>query len=86
MNIKLETYDLPEQWACAFMYGDNTGLTDKELEAVHAITVAMIKEHGACNCVDVADTQGGDFRRWHDASDVFPFACNVAQFTFDVGV
>lgn len=85
MKLNLESFDLPETWACALMYGDESGMDDAESAALDAFITANTCEGRSFACVDVADTDAGDFRRWHDASPFWPLACNVATFTFDMG-
>lgn len=73
MNIRVESYFLPASWACAFMYGDLDGLTDEETHAIESLDLG--------NCASV-EGDGDDFRRYHDASHVYPYAANVAEFIF----
>lgn len=81
MSIEIETYDLPEHWASALINGDESGLDDDDAAALDRWEHAT---RGADSffCVDVADSDSGDFRRYHDAERFGVLACNVAQFTF----
>jgi hypothetical protein len=81
MNIKLETYYLPKSWACALLYGDDSGLDQESIDAVDAFCAQSGFE--VFECVDV-QSDDCDFRTYHDARHVFPFACDVAQYTFTV--
>lgn len=77
----VETYDLPEHWASALINGDESGLEDEDAAALGRWESAT---RGADSffCVDVSDSGGGDFRRYHDAEPFGVLACDVATFTF----
>ena len=78
-----EHYDLPAHWACALLYGDHSGLDPedtKQLEAWERST-----GYDTLICVDVMGDDT-DFRHFHDATNVGVLACDVARYTFDVGV
>jgi len=72
---------LPSHWACALMYGDETGDAESD-NAIDAITRDALAQYETFHCVDVQDS--GEFMRWHDAHDVFPYASDCARFIFDV--
>ena len=83
MGIVLEKYELPESWACFFLYGDESGMDESEIEAADSWFEAESRG-GAMICVAVDSDDSGDFRRYHDAAQFYPYAANVATFTFDV--
>ena len=78
------TAELPEHWACALLYGDDSGLDSRDEKALDKFVDHMVASFGACLCVNVESDDSGDFRHYHDASDFGALACNVAVFTFDV--
>lgn len=80
MSFTHETYELPENWAIALYYGDESGMDDEESDALNAFLSAEADD-GLFECISVEDGDG-DFRRFHDASRFYPYACNVARFTF----
>ena len=85
MALNLETFVFPADWACAFMYGDDSGLDAKSIAAIDEIERENMST-GTFVCVDVEGADMDcDFRSWHDASHVYPLAANVARFTFDLG-
>ncbi|HSG62640.1 MAG TPA: hypothetical protein VLA24_14525 [Pseudomonadales bacterium] len=79
--MHLQSYDLPEHWAPYFVNGDASGLEDEDQKQADAWFDATFPKGAHCVSVDVPD--GGDFRRYHDASN-YALACNVATYTFDV--
>lgn len=84
--MQIETYHLPSHWACAFLYGDHSGLDESDIAALEAWEAGELADTGTLVCVSVDIDDSGDFRRWHDASHVLPLACDVAAFHFDKGV
>ncbi len=74
MSIQTESFMLPETWACAFLYGDESGMEQEEIDAIESMDLG--------HCCDVISDESGDFRRWHDAAHVYPYAANVAEFVF----
>ncbi len=72
---RFESYHLPETWACALLYGDDSGLEPEEVAAIERLDLGP--------CVSVECDDSGDFRRWHDASHVYPYAANVAEFLIE---
>ena len=83
-RIRFETYELPSHWACALMYGDLDSLSDEDLEVLEEWEADQ--RFSTFICVDVESDESGDFRRYHDATPYGGLACDVATFTFDVGV
>lgn len=77
-----ETFELPTHWATAFMYGEQDGFEDEDLEAIEAFESYMVKRYGGCWCLEVDSWRG--FAVHHDASDFGVLACDVSTFTFDV--
>ena len=77
-----ESFDLPEHWACALFYGDESGMNSEDCAALCAFTQWMLEEYGSCWCVDMGEPVG--FVRLHDARRFGVLACNVAPFVFDV--
>ena len=84
MAIELISFELPEHWACPLLYGDESGLEADDESALGRFVRWMVKQYGACLCVDVESDDSGDFRSYHDATDFGALACNVAVFTFDI--
>ena len=84
MTIEIETYELPEHWASALINGDEDGYSDSELQAIDRFNYDMIERYGQSWCMGVDIHDGGDFRRYHDATRYGVLACDVAIFTFDV--
>lgn len=82
-SVNFEQYDLPSDWACALMYGDEDSLSDEDLDHLNAFVDAQ--DFPIFHCVDVESDDGGDFRRYHDATAFGVLACDVSTFTFDVG-
>jgi len=83
-RIRFETYELPAHWACALMYGDLDGLSDEDLEVLEEWEADQ--RFSTFICVDIESDDSGDFRRYHDATPYGGLACDVATYTFDVGV
>lgn len=78
--MQLETYLLPAHWACALINADTSGMEDDDERALDR-WFSRTFPLGA-HCLDVSDDV--QFTRWHDASSTLPFACDAADFTFDV--
>ena len=76
-----ETFELPRHWACAFNYGDFSGLEEDDVEAIEEFTDWMVKTYGCCYCMEVGNDYW--FQKFHDASE-WVDACDVSTFTFDV--
>ena len=77
-----ESFDLPEHWACALFYGDESGMDFEDCAALQAFTDWMLDEFGFCWCVDMGESAG--FVRLHDARRFGVLACDVSSFVFDV--
>lgn len=85
--MNLEHYTLPEHWASALLYGDDSGLEIEDARQLQAWEDSVTEDgNPTLVCVSVDCDEGGDFRRYHDATSVGVLACNVARFTFDRGV
>lgn len=82
--MKTLELELPRDWACALVNGDESGLEDDDQSALDMFVDWMIAKYGQCWCVNVSDDDGGDFRRYHDATEFGVLACDVATFTFDI--
>jgi hypothetical protein len=80
--MMIETFELPTHWATAFLYGEQDGFEDDELEAIDAFTEYMVKKYGGCYCVEVDSWRW--FQHRHDASEYGILATDVSTFTFDV--
>ena len=82
----METLDLelPRDWACALINGDDSGFCDEEQTMFDAFVDWMIEEYDSCDCINVSDDNGEDFRRFHDATAFGVLGCDVATFTFDI--
>lgn len=76
--------ELPAHWAATLINGDDSGLDHADLAAMDKFGDWMTRVYGHWHCVDVADDESGDFRRWHDATEFGALACNVARFTFQI--
>ena len=77
-----ESFDLPEHWACALFYGDESGMDSEDCAALQAFTDWMLAEFGSCWCIDMGESAG--FVRLHDARRFGVLACDVSSFVFDV--
>jgi hypothetical protein len=77
--MNLQTYTLPEFWACALINADTSGMSDEDEAALDAWFDATFP-HGA-HCLDCGEE--ASFTRWHDAS-AYVLACDCVEFTFDV--
>jgi len=82
MTMQLEQFELPAHWACALMYGDESGLDQDDLEALDRFMVTGLAEHCSFHCVDVTDDQF--FTKYHDATQYGVLACDCLVYTFDV--
>jgi len=80
--MKLETFNLPASWACALLYGDQSGLDESEIAAIEGFESAAAGPDGTFICVDVQADET-DFMTWHDARAFYPYAADCGQFTFD---
>ena len=74
-KIKTVTYTLPAFWACPLISGDESGLTDKESEALQA----WLDSEAVGACVDVSEKTF--FTAWHEARG-FELAGDCLEFTF----
>lgn len=82
MNMQLEQYELPAHWACALMYGDESGLEQDDIAALDKFVGAGLMEHYSFHCIDVTDDQF--FTKYHDATQYGVLACDCLVYTFDV--
>lgn len=76
MNISTSTYILPSYWVSPLLYGDETGLSDDELDELYA----WINEARPGLCVDVTDCPG--FTAYHDAKGLGVLPCECATYIF----
>lgn len=76
--MQYRSYTLPAHWAVYLVNADASAYEDEEIEAIDAFT----GNEGLGFCVNVADDNG--FVTWHDARDVYPYAADCAEFTFEV--
>ena len=71
-----ESFDLPEHWACALFYGDESGMDSEDCAALCAFTQWMLEEYGSCWCVGsvgrVRVSSGGTVRLY----DLCGFVCS----------
>ena len=77
-SLEIETFQLPNHWACYFINADPSSLDDADIAAADG----WWEETFPClavSCVDV--TEEGHFCKHHDA-DRWCLACEVATFTF----
>jgi hypothetical protein len=79
--MQLEQFTLPTFWACALINGDMSGMSDEDEAAMDCWFDQVLETYEMMHCVSVDDNEGGDFRRYHDASE-FVLACDVSTFTF----
>lgn len=70
-------YDLPINWSSALINNDWSGM-DKEETKVLKQWLELNSD--LADCVDCSADYG--FSKYHDATSVYPFACDVTEFTF----
>lgn len=73
----LESYTLPQAWACAIVNGDYSGMSDDDKKACNT----FLALNGLSFCMASVESFAG-FVRMHDAFNLMPLAaeCNVYQF------
>ena len=81
--MKLDVFELPTHWACALMYGDDSGLDESDIAAIERFTAHETRDGKSLHLLEVKDNHGGDFRRYHDATRYGVLACDVSEFVFD---
>jgi hypothetical protein len=63
----------PSHWACYFINGDASGMTDQEIEAADNFAGWL----GG----SIVDCEDAGFIHWHDARQFYPFAADCQTFT-----
>jgi len=74
-RMKIETYTLPAQWACALINGDESGMADEESAALDQ----WLKDTRPGYCIGCSDEP--EFTAWHDARD-YELAADCLTYTF----
>lgn len=74
--MKTLTFVLPSFWAPYLINDDPSGMDDKEIKAVDDWMEAT-KLPAPVDC-----SEEDSFITWHDARDVFPYACDCFVYTF----
>lgn len=77
------TLQLPIHWACALLYGDDTGFEEEDQAHYDAFCADMSRQYATWGCDDVSD-QDPYFLRYHDAQPYGVLACNVTEMVFTV--
>jgi hypothetical protein len=77
------TMQLPVHWACALLYGDDTGFEAEDQAHYDAFCQGMSNTYSYWACDDVSD-QDPYFMRYHDAHLYGVLACNVTEMVFTV--
>ena len=75
-KIKTISLDLPSHWACALIYGDESGLEDEDQGQLDA----WVKDNPSLYCIDVGEETF--FSKYHDAAEYGVLPCDCAEFTF----
>lgn len=73
MTIKTEKYILPEIWATYLMYGDDSSLSETEVQYIDKFT----EKYNLMDCVDCSEET---WFQW--ANDAMLQGCTVAEYTF----
>lgn len=81
-KMKTESFYIPTYFACAFMYGDCSGLDDADIEVFERFSDDMLKLYGSFNCVSI-DAEDA-FLKYHDLKNYGVLAANCDVFTFDI--
>lgn len=76
MTIKTEKYILPESWATYLMYGDESSITDKEVEFIDK----FMERYNLMDCVDCSEDV---WFQW--ANDATLQGGTVTEYTFILG-
>jgi len=74
-NIETTEYLLPEFWATALFYGDESGMSDEDIAALDA----WLKANDPGYCVSCSEES--EFAWRHDASK-YALACDCLTYTF----
>ena len=73
---------LPQHWACALMYGDVTGMDEREVSELDAFTADMDLYYRECWVVGCSDEP--TFMKYHDAHRYGVLACDCLEYAFDM--
>jgi len=84
MDIQIEHFELPSNWAVALMYGDESIFEgdEEEFKAYGAFVDDMVSRYGKCWCLDVGDEEF--FTYYHEASGYGVGGANCLTYAFDV--
>lgn len=80
--MKIETFELPCDWAAALINDDLSGLEPDDCEALDRFVDWVNEEYGGVWCVGVADDIY--FSNIHDATSFGVGPCDCSVFSFDV--
>lgn len=73
MATETYTTTAPANWACYYVNGDCTGMSDQEIAAADAFAESLGGE--------IVDCQGEEFFcRWFDAAPFYPFAAPCVEY------
>ena len=78
--MDIQTYELPNNWACYLINGDESGYDEGEVDLIDQWMLRTFPFGVIAWAVDVKDN--GAFMRYHDAHNVLPFAADCATYTF----
>lgn len=86
-NFETITLSLPAHWLCPVLYGDTTGLDDKEERAFARWLDDIIRDvgHGTLPMIGTIN-DNPYFARYHDAADYGVLACDCYDVTLHVPV
>ena len=68
--------NLPIYWASALINDDWSGLYEEDTQALKQ----WLEINANLTCMDVSEDYS--FSSYHDASDIYPFGCDVAEYIF----
>lgn len=81
--MKTVTFKLPAYWAAAIFNDDTTYLSDAESEKLDSVLEALQGEYEMFDVIDVSEDV--EFSKYHDASAYGVLACDVCEYTVQVG-
>jgi hypothetical protein len=73
--LRIETYELPEFWACALINDDCSGMEQEDIDAMNI----WLEENEPGYCLDCSEESY--FIKYHDASR-YVLACNCLEYSF----